>query len=387
MDWRSYLESIYYDPKHPGSFSSVDKLYRAVKDEGKFKIGRYRIRKWLNGQETHGVHGEVRRKFKRNRVVVGGIDEQWDGDTMDMSSFAKANAGFRYILLLIDIFSKYIWVQPLKTKKGNEMVSALKVVFSQGRKPEVLRTDKGSEFVNRWVNKYLNSENVHHFVTYNEPKAHFSERAIKTIKKRIFRFFTYNQTHRYVDILQDIVSSYNKTYHRSVKMAPGEVTKDTESQVWVEQYLPMKRSPVVKKELKVEVKKEHPVKSKKKSPFKYKIGDTVRLSYMRNMFDRAYDEHWSGEVFKVSKRFLRADIPIYKLQDMENEDIKGSFYEAEMQRAFVAEDHVYKIEKIMKTRTRNRTKEHLVRWMYWPPKFDTWVKDSELKYFDDMNKR
>jgi len=114
--WEDYLKKIYYDPKHPASFAGPQKLYRVVKEDGKYDIGMHRIRKFLHIQEAYSLHKPVRRRFQRNHVVSAGIDDLWMADLIDMVKFADMNGGYKYILLVIDTFSKYVWVQPLKTK-------------------------------------------------------------------------------------------------------------------------------------------------------------------------------------------------------------------------------------------------------------------------------
>ena len=85
-DWKDYLASIYFDPKHPASFTGPDKLYKTVLSEGKLKIGKRRISKWLRDQESYSLTKEAKRTFKRSRVIVEGIDSMWDIDLMDMTS-------------------------------------------------------------------------------------------------------------------------------------------------------------------------------------------------------------------------------------------------------------------------------------------------------------
>ena len=126
MSYEDYLHSIYYDSNHAGSYSGLKKLYRAVKREDKYVLGKAKIRKWLQKQETYTLHKQVRRKFKRQRVVVPYIDYQWDADTASMTSYTKDNDGFGYFLLIIDIFSRYVWTVPLHTTKGTEIMHALK---------------------------------------------------------------------------------------------------------------------------------------------------------------------------------------------------------------------------------------------------------------------
>ena len=125
-----YLKSVYYNPKRPGSFGGVENLYRDVKQEGTFKLSRKKISDWLMGQNTYTLHKPTRRNFKRNRVIVGGIDEQWQMDLADMQSLKQYNDGYRYLLVCIDVFSKYAWIVPIKSKTGPALVEAFKVILS-----------------------------------------------------------------------------------------------------------------------------------------------------------------------------------------------------------------------------------------------------------------
>ena len=117
VDMDEYLSSVYYDSKRSGGFGGVDRLYNDVKKEGKFDISRAKIKEWLMKQDAYTLHKPIQRHFKRNRVIVGGIDQQWQMDLADMQSMQKFNDGFRYLLVCIDVFSKYAWVVPLKTRR------------------------------------------------------------------------------------------------------------------------------------------------------------------------------------------------------------------------------------------------------------------------------
>ncbi len=336
-----YLSSIYYDPKHPASFAGPTKLYRAIKAAGK-TITLGQIREWLKGQEAYTLHRRVQHKFPRNRVIVSGIDKSWDADLMDMQSLSKHNNGVRFILVAIDIFSRYTWLRPLKSKQGKEVVDAFASIFAEGRIPIKIRTDRGTEF--NLLHDYLRKRKVIHFVTHNQVHANYAERVIKTIKGRIFKFFTKKQSYQYINNLQDFVWSYNHTYHRSIKMKPADVTKENEAALWEQQYLKANK--------------------KRSTPkFKFAVGDTVRISYLRHAFMREYEEKWTEEIFLVTNRFIRDGLPIYKLKDYLNEDIQGTFYEQELQ--LVKEPETYRIEKILKTRKVKGKKQHLVRWAGW----------------------
>ncbi|CAB3995104.1 DNA polymerase [Paramuricea clavata] len=148
-DYRTLPYGVYSDPKRSGGSGGVDRLYQDVKDEGKFKISRKEIKEWLMKQDAYRLHKPMHRHFKRNRVIVGGIDQQWQMDLADMQSMQKFNDGYRYLLVCIDVFSKYAWVVPLKNKTGPTLVKAFKVILTSGCRPEKIMTNQGTEFLNK----------------------------------------------------------------------------------------------------------------------------------------------------------------------------------------------------------------------------------------------
>ena len=155
------LSSIFFDPSHPASFSGPQKLYEAaVKQDSTVTL--------------NAVHKPSRKKFKRNKVIVGTIDQQWDFDLMDMTKIAKYNDGYHFILLAVDIFSRYVWTVPLRNKSGNEVVRAFTKIFKE-RVPKVVRSDKGTEFLGHKVQTLFKSYLIRHFVTQNEVKANYAE--------------------------------------------------------------------------------------------------------------------------------------------------------------------------------------------------------------------
>ncbi|KAJ8307840.1 hypothetical protein KUTeg_014623 [Tegillarca granosa] len=129
------------DCTSPASFSGLEKFYRAVRKEGKYVLGRAKIRKWLEKQEPFTLHRQINRKFRKRKVIVPYTDYQWDADTANMINYNRSNDGYAHFLLVIDIFSRYVWTVALKSLKGKEMVDALKSLFDVGRLPEHLETD------------------------------------------------------------------------------------------------------------------------------------------------------------------------------------------------------------------------------------------------------
>ena len=185
----------------------MERLYADVKKEGKLKISREKVKKWLMEQDAYTLHKPARRHFKRNRVIVGGIDQQWQMDLADMQSMQKFNDGYRYFLVCIDVFSKYAWVIPLKNKTGLSLVDAFKVILSSGRRPEKIMTDQGTEFFNKHFQALLKEEDIVLYNTYNETKASIVERLIRTLKAKMWRYFTAKKPMRYIDMLPDLVYS------------------------------------------------------------------------------------------------------------------------------------------------------------------------------------
>ena len=355
MMWKDYLKKIYYDPKSPASFAGASKLWAHVNAEGKYKISKYRIQKWLRGQENYTLTRQVRRSFRRNRVVVEGLDSMWESDLMDLSSLAKDNRGYKYAVVTIDVFSRFVCCRPLKVKTAKDVVAAMRDIFSEGRKPSMLRTDRGAEYQNKLFSDFCRENKVKHFCTQNETKCAYAERVIKTIKMKIYRLTA--QKEGYIDKLSDLINSYNRTYHRSIGIQPALVTKENESEIRLQQYL---------------LRPHHTIK---KGVYRFKVGDLVRISHLKSKFDREYQQKFTGEIFRIRGRKRRENIPVYSLEDWDKDPIGGWFYSAELQAVDVDPSAPFKIEKILK----RRKGQVYVRWLHYPKKFDSWLKASSVK--------
>ncbi|VDI83172.1 Hypothetical predicted protein [Mytilus galloprovincialis] len=363
--WKKYLQEIYFIPSNPASFSGPDKLYNYVQEEGKYKISKYKIRKWLQSQEPYSLQRPFRRPQNRTEIVVAGIDDQWSADLMDMVKFSKHNKEYKYVLVVIDVFSKYLWLRKLKDKKGESVATAFQDIFKTGRVPNRIRTDMGQEFKAKRVQTVFKKEEINHLYALNEVKASVSARVIKTIKAKIYRYFSYNQSYRYIDKLQSFADGYNHTIHSTIDMAPIEVKKENAETVRLSKYFS----------------RPHSGKLKKIYHFRFKLGDRVRLTYLRNIFSREYDKKWTGEVFTISGRFWRSMTPLYRIKDYHGDEISGSYYQSELQQINVKNNSLWKIEKVLKTKGRGPYKQYYIKWLNWPTKFNSWVKASDVKDF------
>ena len=367
-----YIRKIWTNPDHPAAFAGSQKVYQIVRKEGKYKIGHGTIKKILSKEEAYAVQRPTRQNFPRSRVLVSGLNAQFDGDLASMENVAQYNSGIKFLLVLIDIFSRFLIVKPLKDKKSATVANALKSIFQNGdRKPRVIRFDQGGEFKSE-VKRYLNKIGIHVFYTQNSRiKSNYAERVIRTIKSKIYGYFMQKQTYKYIDVLQKIVDSYNHTPHQSLGGAtPASVNKNNESEIRYIQYLVRKNNN--KQSMMKKIKKI-------KKFFEFKIGDLVRISHLKRTFEKGYQEKWTVEYFKIADRFKRGNQDLYKLTDILGDPIKGTFYRYELQKVVKSDTDVYKIEKIIKKKKVNGKIQLLVKWMGWPSKFNSWIDENELK--------
>lgn len=360
-------ERQYFNAAHEAGFAGARKLLRVNK-----KDPPHRIYDWLSNQDTYTLHRPVRKKFPRLHYDVPMIDAVWEIDLVDMQALKSHNDGYNYLFVAIDVFSKFAWVQPIKNKSGPTVVNAFDTILSKahGRVPFYLQSDRGKEFVCTAFQNYLKKKGIY-FRTASNPdvKAAVVERFNRTLKERIWRYFTYKNTHRYLDILQDLVRSYNNTVHSSIRMTPATVTIYNALNV---------RANIEKSWEKNEKKKnrrEGPIK-----PAKYSVGQFVRVSRAKLLFEKGFVSGWSEEIFKISKVSMRQRIYIYELEDLKGEKIEGFFYTEEL--TLVGDKRVnqnsYIIERIIDTRGRGKKKEVLVKWVGYPNKFNSWILASDL---------
>lgn len=354
-----YLKKVFFDPKHPAFFAHPKKLLGMVREQGYHPTLKF-LREWTQDQESYSLHKSARKKFQQTKVITKGIRHMYDADLADLSDLAEYNDHVKFLLVVIDDFTRKLAVRPLVTKTASDVRHAFEDIFKSDLKaPELLRTDGGREFDNRVLQKYLKDMNVRYQVTSNQTKANYSERVIKTLKGKITRYLTHNNTKTYLPVLEKLVRGYNNSKHSTTKMKPNEVTESNSKQLWWRIYKPRKS------------------RLKRIKSFLYRVGDEVRITYLKNIFSREYDQNWTGEVFTIRRRYRLGGIPVYQLQDIELNPIRGVFYTEELQKIRVDPDHLWKIDKVLKTRKRKGKTEYLVSWLHWPPRFSSWVTNIQ----------
>ena len=224
-----------------------------------------------------------------------------------MQSLSKKNKGIKYFLCAINLYSKYAFVIPLKDKKGISIVNAFdKIIKQSKRKPNKIWVDQGSEFYNRDFKKWLSDNNIIMYSSYNEGKSVVAERFIRTLKNKLYKNMTATGKNVYYDVLDDVVNKYNKTKHSTIKMKPIDVKNN--KRVYIDEH------------------------NEKDSRFK--VGDRVRISKLKNIFAKGYTPNWSREILIVNK--INDTVPnTYNIKDLNNEEIIGSFYDRELQKSIL----------------------------------------------------
>ena len=349
---RKSLNKVYYDVKVPGSFGGVDSLKRASKQSRKS------VKKWLESQDTYTLHKPIRHKISRRRVISGGPGQQLQIDLIDVKNIKEYNDGMSFILTCIDVFSKYAHAIPLRDKTGESVKKALEKIFLENI-PFNIQGDAGGEFIGKKVQNYLKDKKVKFFSTKNEEiKASIVERFNRTLKEKMWRYFTKFHTRRYINVLPDIIRNYNSSFHTSIQMAPNEVNSKNQETVWDNLY---KLGPKLRKKI-------------------LNIGDRVRISKLRRRFEKSYLPSWTTEIFTVSR--IRHDTQplVYVLKDDNGEELQGTFYFEELQK--VSDKEVYRISEIIKTRGRGFYQQYLVRWLGYPASFDSWVSKKDIVTYD-----
>ena len=309
-------------------------------------------------QLSKELHKPFKKKFKTSGVRLKEINEIYGADLVEMREWSEQNDGYNYILNIIDCFSKFVWSYPLKDKKAVTVAKIFNELFEDGNVPKRLWTDQGKGFYNKDVNKILRQYDVQIYSTFGNAKSAIVERFNRTLKTNMWKKFSELQTRRWVEMLDDLIDDYHNTVHRSIGMKPIDVTKSDEKEI--------------RKKLKVR---------NGVGKIKFKVGDKVRISRLKGIFEKGYLPNWSHEVFDIVK--IIKDNPVrYKLKDITDEVIEGSFYTEELQKTKLK--NMWLIQEVLKTRTRNGKKELYVKWLGMNKKFNRWIdEDDIIEKFDN----
>lgn len=297
------------------------------------------------------LHRPARKNFPRRRVVVKGLDDLFQADLVEMRPYYKVNKGYRYILTVIDVFSKYLWAQPVKTKTGPDITHSMKRILMQdNRIPRNLQTDLGKEFYNKYFQNLMKKFNINHYSTFSTKKASVVERVNRTLKSMMWKEFSLQGTYKWLDILPKLIEKYNTTKHRTIKMKPIDVNKKNEIYLLDSIYSQIKTVGIAK----------------------FKVGDSVRVSKHREAFEKGYKPNWSNEIFIIHEIKLTNPV-MYILRDQSEHIIKGGFYEHELQK--VKHPDIYLVERVLK----RKNDMVFVKWLGFTNEHNSWIHKSNIQ--------
>ena len=348
------LDSVFYNTDSPACFAGSEAVYKEAKRRNK-KITRKKVDEYLSKQRTYTLHKPARRRLPRNKIIPIGFHTDWQADLCDMQKLKRYNSGYGYILTVIDVLSRYAWAEPVYTKSPIPVAAAFnKILADSGHLPWNLATDQGKEFVTGPFQELCYKQDINHFSPKSEVKCGMVERYNRTLKTRLWKYFTKNGTHCWIDVLPRIVKAINNSRNRITGCTPASVNKDNAQKLW-----------------------EHLYGEKSLNPkYRFAVGDKVRISRQKGIFEKGYATNFTEEIFTVAERINRIP-PVYRLKDTTGEVIDGVFYGKEMVKV-LNEDDVFIIEKILRNRIRNGIKEVYVKWKGYPSSQNSWEPASNI---------
>ena len=257
---------------------------------------------------------------------------------------------------VIDVFSKYAWSIPLKDKKGQTTTEAFKAIVKQSNRiPRKIWVDKGKEYYNKNMDEWLQENNIIRYSTYGEHKSVVVERFNRTLKEIMWKRFTAENTRNWIDMLDKLLHDYNNRFHSTIGMTPVEASLKENEMIVLENI-------------------NNKTRNVPKAKAKFKVGDKVRISRIKAIFEKGYLPNWSEELYVVDK--VQKTTPVtYVVKDLLGETIKGSFYTEELQKTSQEE---FRVEKVIRKKKIDGVEHALVKWSGYSDKFNQWIPTSDL---------
>ena len=221
------------------------------------------------------------RNYPTNKIVYNSLDEIWSIDLADFSDYKTSNnKGFRYIFIVIDNFSKYLWAIPLKNKYSQTVTNEFSnIITTSKRKPLKLESDRGTEFYNSMFQNFLKSKNIHHYSRYTDKGPSIAERVIRTLRNLLKKPVFEKGKASWIDELPSVVKQYNNTIHHSIKMTPNQASKTSNEKLV---YNNLKDDREVRKP-------------------KFKLGDLVRTADIKRVFSKGDSTNWSYKLYTITQ--------------------------------------------------------------------------------------
>lgn len=351
------IKRVYYDLDSPACYGGQNAILRECKKINK-KINSQHVKEFLSQQDVYTLHKPVRRKYPVNKTRSAGIGVDFQLDLADLNKIKSKNDNYSYILVCIDVFSRYLRAAPAKTKSAKHIAQAFehilkKVPFAPWR----VFTDKGKEFMGKEFQDLLQKKDIKHINPQNpDVKAAVVERAIRNIKNKLWRHFRLIKTTRWIEILPKIITALNNSYHRILKAAPVDINKDNQQFYWRQQ---MKQAKI------------------KQKPAKFKPGELVRITGATHKLKHGYLPIFKEELFEIEKLLPGRKPHTYKIKDLYGEPVEGIFYEPEMVKCAFPYGPFKQIERVSKSRIKpDGDVQHFVKFIDYPRA--KWIDHQDL---------
>ncbi len=356
------IEKVYTTPSNPGSFGGLEAVYNAVNSDGGKFIPKSRVKKWLITNRAFSLHRQPKRKFLRRKVIVSSFHQQWQTDLIIVDKIADENGGYKYIMVAIDVFSRYAHARPLLKKEGKHVRDAFQDIKDSGAVlPKIIQSDKGKEYHNSLFREWCDNNNIKHFSSEDDAmKSQIAERFISTLQNRLSRMMRQRNNNVWIDDLQDVVYAINHSHNNAIGTSPASVDFTNHVEIFHRLYKPPSRVVSVPNDT-------------------FKEGQHVRLLSLKKTFDKGYRSRWTHEIFVITGVFFTADgrIRFYTVKDMNNEKIHGTFYHFELQ---PTSKPGYKIDQIYSDSNEDSDYK-LVKWLDLPSSKNSYVKKKDLKRY------
>ena len=291
------LEKLYKNG--PAAYGSVSNLHKAS------SLSRVKIENFTQSKNSYTKYRQYRRRFPRLKVTAYDIIEMWSFDLAYVDKLAKYNNGVKYLLVVVDVLSRKLRVQPMRTKGAEETAKTFDCMITK-IKPLKVWSDKGTEFKGAFK-KFCGSKGIDNYTANSEAKSAFAERNIRSLEDISYKHSENKWSFGYKNELQSFVNTINSRINRVTGLAPNKVSanhlKNLVSQI-AQQSSKLLRKPNLKP------------------------GDKVRIAKEDIPFKKGYKQRFSDEVFQITKIAI-FNPPSYLLVDSE-EDVKGKFYEPEL---------------------------------------------------------
>nr|CAD2207737.1 unnamed protein product [Meloidogyne enterolobii] len=354
------LDKLYNDPANPAGFAGVNQLWtEARKIDASIK--KKDVEEYLQGHRTYTIHRPRRVHFSRSITYPSGYMTDVQCDLADFQKLSRQNHGKKYALVAIDVLSKRVFAEPVRTKKSNDMIDAFENILARMEMhPHRIFSDKGTEFCSKEIMDFFRKKDIEKYTaTFSSVKASLAERCIRNIKQRLYRFMSEKHTLNWTEALPKIVGAINHSKCRVLGgLRPVDVSFNNAKEIREMVFGPIGKN-----------------KPRKKPRFKE--NDHVRMNRSKNIFSKGYLPNYSDEILQIDLVKNKANPNRYRVRDDNGELFKGYFYPEELTKVRKDENTSYRIEKIIKSRKKkDGGKEYLVKFFDYPQPH--WIDENQF---------